>query len=354
MEPRQVLALLRQHGRNTISFQTLMPGLRYFQSHESGYIAYVHDKHVWLAVGDPVCAPQDRMLLAHHFRKAAHVAKADCCFLHTSQEMRDIFDLMAFGTIKIGEEGIINVPEFSTSGNRMDDVRYGCNHAAKSGVSVKQVGGEADLLAGITALTRQWSKMHKVNHFSFLLSMNPLLYAEEKRIFVALHDSKVVGYLTGVPIYQRNGLYFEDIIVSKDAPNGTGKLLVVNAIEALQQQGVAIATLGASPLANITPDDNQDYPLANKALALLREHGNTFYNYKSLTYFKQSFQPHSYEPHYFCFYPPRLKRRMIQAVIKAYSPGGIPRLVLSRISKELRALRLRTQRAKGPRIARSK
>src|SRR3989442_9344647 len=56
--------LLRQHGREALSYATLQDGMEYFV-HEKGYIAYTSVRHPVFApksrrivLSDPVCAPE--------------------------------------------------------------------------------------------------------------------------------------------------------------------------------------------------------------------------------------------------------------------------------------------------------
>lgn len=97
-------------------------------------------------------------------------------------------------------------------------------------------------------LNSDWMSTKKVKGFSFLLKLTPFENFEDKIIFLAEKEGNIVGYLSAVPIYQRNGYYFEDIIRSNDAPLGTNQFLVYSSLEYLKEKGYSIASLGTSPL----------------------------------------------------------------------------------------------------------
>jgi phosphatidylglycerol lysyltransferase len=109
--------------------------------------------------------------------------------------------------------------------------------------------------------------------------------------------------------------------------------MIYEAVNYLKSKGYSIATLGTSPLGNIVETDNPDHKRVNEALHLIYEHPNGFYNFKTLHEFKDSFNPTHMEDKFICFYPPKLKIRIILAIIKAYNPTGISDMLFSKLKK---------------------
>jgi phosphatidylglycerol lysyltransferase len=342
MENEQIKELLKKYGYNTVSFETLMGGLEYFESNKGieGYIAYLNADNVCLAAGDPICSEETFIEFVHEFRNFCKSKASDCCFLSVSSGAFKYFDLMGFGSIKIGEEGIFDLSNYSFEGGKMKSARQSANHAKNKGVKIAKLEEKDEkTFDEIKKLSKDWLKTRKTTGFSFLLTLNPLENFEDKLFFVAQHNNKIVGYLSCVPIYARNGYYFEDLIRDKEAPYGTNYLLIYEAITYLKEKGFKLATLGTSPLGNIEKTDNQDFKNVNKAFNFIYNNINGFYNFKGLHEFKSNFNPTFWEDKYFCFYPPKIKPRMILAVIKAYNPTGIPGLLFSKLKKILFILR---------------
>jgi hypothetical protein len=76
----------------------------------------------------------------------------------------------------------------------------------------------------------------------FLVQIDPFAFADRRRFFIAELDGsagksagksvgrsagrKIVGFLGVIPIYARDGWFFEDFLRDPDAPNGSVELLV--------------------------------------------------------------------------------------------------------------------------------
>ncbi|MFH1642139.1 MAG: DUF2156 domain-containing protein [Nanoarchaeota archaeon] len=338
MDKIQIKELLKKYAYNTISFQSLIDGLNYFEVTQriEGFIPYIKIGHTFLAVGDPICDEDSVYDLVHDFRKFCKKEKSYCCFLSVSEKFKHKLDLMGFGNLKIGEEGIFDFPAYSFEGSKMKVLRNSVNHAKNKGVTVRRVEYYNDLIfSKILKLNNEWLTTRKVKGFSFLLKLNPTENFDEKIIFIAELDNVIVGYLSCIPIYKRNGWYFEDLIRSEAAPNGTNHFLVYEAVAYLKSKEFQMATLGTSPLGNIEKIDNPDYKSINKILKFAYEHIHGFYNFRGLHDFKESFNPSRWEEKFFSFYPVTFKPKLILAIIKAYDPAGLNGIMLSKLKKIL-------------------
>ena len=336
MEKEKIKGLLKKYGYNTVSFQSLMTGLSYYESSKNieGFIPYLKINNVYLVPGDPICAEDQVYELVNELKLLCKAEKSYCCFLSISEKLKHKLEIMDFGNIKIGEEGIFNLAEYSLDGKGMKDIRYNVRFAKDEGVMISHLDyPDPKIYTKMLRINQDWLTTRKVTGFSFLLGLNPTENFEDKHIFIAKYKNKVVGYLSCVPIYNRNGMYFEDLIRSKDAPRGTNHLLVIEAINFLKLKGYSLATLGTSPLSNIDNTDSSEYKNINKILEYIYENVNGFYNFKGLHEFKKSFNPNYYEEKYFSFYPNKLKITLLYAIIKAYNPTGVSKILLSKLQK---------------------
>src|SRR5262249_26481293 len=149
-----------------------------------------------------------------------------------------------------------------------------------------------------------------------------------------------VGLLACSPIYARRGWYLEDLIRNPKAERGVSELLVVEALNQLAAEGAKLATLGTSPLAGLRLNKNElakdktakdsvakesaerQYKQLSRLLNLIYEHLDAFYHFKALHRFKAKFAPSFVDPEYLAFYPPRIRPRMVFALIGVFDPAG--------------------------------
>ena len=81
-ERARVLALLREHGWNSTSFQVLEPGFRYWFDQDA-CVAYVDTGSAWVVAGAPI-APLERFAdIADAFLAAARSAGRRASFFGT-------------------------------------------------------------------------------------------------------------------------------------------------------------------------------------------------------------------------------------------------------------------------------
>ncbi len=313
-----------------------MEGVCMYECEEiEGYISYVKaGKKDYLVIGDPICSENDMMRLIHSFRLHVLSQKGRFIFLSISEKTKELFEMMGFGVLKIGEEALFDIPSFSFEGKEKRSFRNMVRRAEKEGVSIRHITRltqeEQDKIQNLNS---DWLINRKTKGFSFLLKLTPFENFEDKIFFVAELGDKIVGYISAVPIYARKGYYFEDIIRSKDAPLGTNQLLIYSIILFMKEQGYAIASLWTSPLWNIEENSNTDYRKTQKILKLLYNRVNSFYNFKWLYHFKKSLCPSFWEEKYIAFYPQKLRPKVFFAIAKAYNPKGVTGIIVSKISK---------------------
>jgi phosphatidylglycerol lysyltransferase len=136
------------------------------------------------------------------------------------------------------------------------------------------------------------------------------------------------------PIYARRGWYLEDLIRRPGAERGVSELLVVEAIGHLADEGAELATLATSQLAGIKPDAlTTPFKQLARMLTFIYENLDAFYHFKTLHRFKSKFAPSFIEPEYVAIYPPRIRLRMIYAVIGAFDPAGFTGLIASKLGR---------------------
>jgi phosphatidylglycerol lysyltransferase len=135
-------------------------------------------------------------------------------------------------------------------------------------------------------IIRTWLESRRMAPMGFLVDVQPFVFPEERRYFVAEHEGAIVGFLVAVPIFARQGWFFEDFLRLRDAPNGTNELLFDAAIGQVAAEGGQLVTLGLSPLAGDVS------PWLVAARAWLRG----LYDFDGLRQFKARLAPDGWEP----------------------------------------------------------
>jgi lysylphosphatidylglycerol synthetase-like protein (DUF2156 family) len=239
----------------------------------------------------------------------------------------------------VGESGYFKLPEWKPAGDRAKKVRSGVNQARRAGVRVERYdplqNQDARTRAEIESLCQAWIDTREVDALGWLLELDPFSLSEHKRYFLARNaEGRLEGMLACSPIYARRGWYLEDLIRRPDAERGVSELLVVEAIGHLAAEGAELATLATSPLAGIKPDAlTTPFKQLARMLTLICENLDAFYHFKKLHRFKSKFAPSFIEPEYVAIYPPRIRLRMIYAVVGAFDPAGFTGVIASKLRR---------------------
>lgn len=337
-------AVILRHGYNTNAYVTLLPPpFTFFRTPDiDGVIPYQRYGRVWLCGGDPTCAPADIAPLTEAFRHAAQRAKKMIAFLPATPLATDLLvDRLGFDHVKIGEDNFYDLQTWSAQGKKMKHIRANINRATREGVVVRRCPPDAmtdDIRDQVQELIDRWLTTRGMAALSFLLGIHPFERMEDRRLFLAWHQERIVGFLACSPIPARNGWYLEDIIRDDDAPVGVTELLFAETVADLRDEGAACATLGMAALADCGPDRQPpDHHLAGWTFQQMYTHLNGFYHFQSLRFYKEKFGPAYTEPTYFTWWPRGLRRpRLIRAVVRALDPEGIPAALLSPVKQSLK------------------
>lgn len=305
-EPARVLALLRQHGFNTTSFQVLEEGIAYwFDPAGDACVAYVDTGRAWVAAGAPI-APEARLeAVCQAFIQAARAVGKRVCFFALQDRLAE---RSVLSSMPVGVQPSWLPREWPRTLERSRSLREQLRRARAKGVSVRAVPASeiaapsSVVRAAMEAVIASWLASRKLAPMGFLVDVQPFAFPEERRYFVAEQNGRIVAFLVAVPIFARSGWLFEDLLRDRLAPNGTSELLFDRAMRDIAAEGGAFVTLGMAPLAGDVA------PWLRLARAALRG----LYDFDGLRRFKARLVPDAWE-----------------SVHLAWPPGGSGVLALS-------------------------
>ena len=249
---------LVRYGSNSFSTCLLYDRVSCFRCRAcDGFIGFVASNGVCISLGEPVTSPLDYVTAAREFLAYCLEQGKGCVFVYVGEAFVNATSDIPWTRAVLGDDMIFDIPSYAPRGDRAKKVRSARNHAVKRGAVVREYdpGNARDpfLERQMVAVGRRWLK--SLHRFQMrFLELDLFKMAELKRYFYAAVDGKVVGVLTCLPIYARNGYLLEDLIRDPDAPNGTTELLVLEALRRFKEEAIDIATLGLSPRVELHRD----------------------------------------------------------------------------------------------------
>jgi len=313
----RVLELLKKYGRDTTSFQILEPGLHHWVDPVTGdaCVAYADTGGAWVVAGGPVAAREQVRAVTQRFVDAARVAGKRVRFFGLED---DISEAEQLATLHIGEQPVWNPGRWRQTLKNKRSLREQLRRARAKGVTVRLVS--ADEVADPEHLTRRsidamiahWIDTRQMAPMSFLVYLDPYNLPEERRFLVAQHAGEVVGILIAVPIYARDGWFFEDVLRDPAAPNGTVELMFDHAMRLLADEGSPHVSYGLAPLAG------SEHPWMRR----ICNHTRWLYDFEGLRRFKAKLQPDGWRPVYLSYPAHERGVRAVIDTLKVFAGGS--------------------------------
>ena len=342
------------HGYNAHALVSIANGTRLWTCPETeGAVAYNEFGKVWLVPGDPLSSVENLAQVADCFLQKARAEGRVVGFMPATEQFAKQSSGLGLRAIKIGSAPYFDLATWAPRGDRAKKARAGVNQARRAGVHVSEVINVDERLIRETAcLCKSWlTTRRSAIRFEWLFTVDLFQHKEQKKYFTARDASgRLVGFLAASPIPARDGWYLEDVLRSKNAPNGTTDLLVVEVLDSLKHSGAKLATLGTTLMAADGGANPEIHvcSLLSRALWFVARCCSIFYNFDGVRRFKAKFAPSWWESEYVLISqnvtaPPRVLSAFIHAIV----PAGPSYLIARQVSRAWRRMTSTKEKAIG-------
>ncbi len=233
---------------------------------------------------------------------------------------------MGWRTMVIGEETVIRLADWSTTGKRWQDIRSSINRADRLGV-VARWTTYAEMSASwqeqIEAISTQWVAGKALPEMGFTLGSIEELRSPDIGIMVACDsDDHIIGVTSWMPSYRDGAIVGWTLDFMRRTPggmNGVMEFLIAMAAERFREQGAELMSLSTAPFAGTLPEPGSAVSLTERFLMRVGTTIEPVYGFRSLFDFKKKFQPELHS--IYLAYPDALALPAIGiALVKAYLP----------------------------------
>lgn len=300
------VGILRRHSSNPSGFLALNCENRHLRvPGVDGFVAFQAVGRVWIQLGGPFSAVEDRGELLCALREAASAAGSRVVSLQVPAEDAMLYAEHGFTVNQVGMSYSCDLHEHSLRGKRFVKLRNKISRASREGVFVEESGSE-DCAEGLSRIDAQWlrSKGRHIKELAFLIGEVGGPAQRYRRLFVARVGHEPVGYISYSPVFgQRPGWLHDLSRRGNDAPPGTMEAIHVAAIEVFRSEGVPWLHFGFTPFTGIDPEFAVD-PSSGLVRFLVRnlaKHGSAIYPAQSQLEYKLKWVPSVFSPEYLAF-----------------------------------------------------
>jgi lysyl-tRNA synthetase class 2 len=307
---------------------------------------------VMLAGGDPIGDPEAwpgaiQAFLDEAARHAWAPAVMGCSELGAEVWCRE----GSLTALELGDEGVVNVADFSLSGRSMRNVRQMVSRVSRNGYTaqVRRIGdvprGEID---EIIRVADSWRGSPTERGFSMALGRVGAPGDEECVIATAMCEGTLRAVLHFVP-WGADGLSLDLMRRDRGSQPGLNDFLIVEAIKAAPGLGVKRLSLNFAVFrAALERGERIGAGPVLRAWRGLLLFASKWFQIESLYKFNVKFRP-DWEPRFFVFPSPRDAPRVGLAALEAEAFLVWPRLGLRRLASRLGLGKLRRRLRPGPR-----
>lgn len=257
----------------------------------------------WIALHEPFGDPKELAQLAWRFHDAAFAANARPVFYSVGTDMLPLWLEMGLGLVKMGEEAVVPLRDFSLEGASRKRLRTNHNRALRDGLSFELIKPPftADLMPTLKVISDAWLTTKSGGEKGFSVGSFDADVIARAPIAVVRHEQRIVAFANLWLTEQKHAATIDLMRHLDEAPSGVMEFLFTELLLHFAEEGYAEFSLGNAPLSGL--EARRGAALSTRLGAIVYRHGRQFYNFEGLRNFKDKFAP-DWRPIYVAI-PPR-------------------------------------------------
>jgi phosphatidylglycerol lysyltransferase len=296
-----------------------------FDERGRGFLMYGVHGRGWVSMGDPVGPQEVRRELAWRFREEVDRHGGLPVFYEVEATDLPLYLDLGLRLRKLGEEARVPLADFSLAGRRRGKLRQAVHRMEREGVRFEIVPPAAvpPLLDELERVSDDWLARKNTREKRFSVGRFDRAYLARLPLAVVTRAGRVVAFANVWAGAAKEEMSIDLMRYAEDAPAGVMEYLFAELLVWGQAQGYRWFSLGMAPLAGFAP--HRLAPLWSRLGAVLYRHGEHFYNFQGLRFFKDKFDP-VWEPRYLAS-PGGLATPSVLRHVAALVSGGLKGVV---------------------------
>ena len=296
-----------------------------FSPTEKSFLMYGVKGRSWIAMGDPVGEEQETEELIWEFKNLAERYGGWPVFYEVGHENLYRYIDLGMTVLKIGEDGRVNLAEFTLEGSRHKGLRYIHSRLAREGCRFEIVppAEVSSIMPDLRAISDDWLNEKKAGEKGFSLGFFSEEYLHFFPVAIVRYHGKIQAFAN---LWQGGGkkeLSIDLMRYGNEAPHGIMDYIFCEILLWGKGQGYEWFSLGMVPLAGLEPEKIAS--LWGNIGTFVYRHGEHFYNFRGLRGYKDKFDP-VWQPKYLVA-PGDLKLPAIFSNLTALIGGSLRKII---------------------------
>lgn len=283
----------------------------FFHPPYSGFIAYRAAGAYLFQMGSIYAPKHEQEPLLQAFLEFAQNQRKRVCALQLRAEDIKVYRKAGFRLNQLGRSFSLSLDGYRTKGAKFRRLRNKVSRAQREGLTVVEFGPDVPLskhyVAELEQLTAAWlrSKGRFKKLLDFMIGELGGPYQSLRRVFIAVKDESVLGFISYVPVWGELAGYHHDLSRRRpDAPPGVMELINVTAIKRFQDEGASYLHFGLTPFLGCGSETDLiegRSPSVSWLLKTLATRGGAVYPALSQAQYKLKWQPDLIAPEYVAY-----------------------------------------------------
>lgn len=278
-----------QFGQSALDYFKLYPDKELVLfADKQAFMAYRLAGRYAVVLEGPVCHREQFANYVQDFDEQCRRRGYQSLYYRVDQDDVAFFSRMGKKSLKIGQEGLVNLRTFSLEGRERKSLRNALKRVETGGFATRvyEPPLRDGLVQQLQAVSDEWLRAEGIGESAFSQGVFRAVEIKQQPIVVSENgEGKVMAFANIIPDYAPDEGTYDLIRKTTDAPSGVSDALLVGLIQYGQQQGWNWLNLGLAPLSGLS--DEQD--VAERAIKLAYERIRAFAHLRGLRAFKEKY-----------------------------------------------------------------
>jgi phosphatidylglycerol lysyltransferase len=298
-ERRLAEEITGRNGRSSLDFFKYWPDKTYFFSESRQcYIAFRVGAGYAVVLGDPVGPEEEIEPTIGRFEEYCRNNDWRVAFHQVLPDFLPIYQKLGFRKLKIGDDAIIDLLNFSLAGKESKKLRHEVNQLEKQGIRFTHYNPPIPLevMAQLKQVSDGWLEIPGRRERTFTLGFYDHDYVRSTAVYAAVDPAgEILGFMNSIPSYGKGEATIDLMRYLPDAPPGIMDYLFIKLFFAKKEEGFQRFSLGMAPMAGF-----QEHEVASaeeRAVHYFMQQLHFLFSFHGLLHYKAKFAT-IWEPRY--------------------------------------------------------
>jgi phosphatidylglycerol lysyltransferase len=209
-----------------------------------------------------------------------------------------IYQKLGYRKLKIGDDAIVDLPNFTLDGKEAKKLRHAINQLEKQGMSFTRYDPPIppEVMSQLKQVSDGWLQIPGRRERAFTLGFFEHDYVRSTPVYAAVDKTgKILAFMNSIPSFCKGEATIDLMRHLPDAPPGVMDYMFIKLLFAKKEEGYRRFSLGMAPMAGF--QEHEEASAEERAVHYFMQQLNFLFSYQGLLHYKAKFAT-IWEPRY--------------------------------------------------------